>query len=112
MEPRHWAIKVVATRVSESGRVEIWRSADRVRARCLRPPAACLPVDGSARYLRTCTELAAYDGLGGSISRGASEAEVQDYLTRSRQGDAWLTDPVEIDAYDQAVRDYAAGKCP
>ena len=64
------------------------------------------------RYLRTCTELAAYDGLGGSISRGASEAEVQDYLTRSREGDEWLTDPVEIDAYDQAVRDYAAGKCP
>ncbi|QXN74272.1 lipoprotein [Gordonia phage Cafasso] len=64
------------------------------------------------RYLRTCSELAAYDGLGGSISKGASEAEIADYLKASREGDEWLTDPEEIEAYDQAVRDYAAGECP
>ncbi|MFC8314214.1 hypothetical protein ACFUEJ_11390 [Gordonia sp. NPDC057258] len=43
---------------------------------------------------------------------GSSEAEIADYLARSRDDSEWLTDPVEIDAYDQAVRDYAAGECP
>ncbi|UXE03780.1 lipoprotein [Gordonia phage ObLaDi] len=65
-----------------------------------------------ARYLRTCGEAATYDGLVGAISKGASDAEVEDFLARSRQDSEWLTDPDEIKAFDQAIRDYAAGKCP
>ncbi|XAO35491.1 lipoprotein [Gordonia phage Morgana] len=63
-------------------------------------------------YAQMCAQLPMYQGFEGWISPGASDAEVADFIERSRAEADWPTDQAGQDAFGQAVRDYVAGECP
>lgn len=63
-------------------------------------------------YTQMCAQLPMYQGFEGWIAPGASEAEVADFIERSRTEADWPTDRAGQDAFGQAVRDYVAGECP